>query len=172
MWTKTVLFCSLLLTAILLGAGLAHLFALPNKVSLSASDYLTVQQVYRGWDLLGFAYGGALAATAVLMLRVRQHPYVLASTVVALVALTGSLAVFFAFTYPANLATENWTFLPGNWQELRLQWEYAHAAGAYLDLTAFVCLLVVALAGPRGEARRGHAREETPATAREPVHHA
>lgn len=60
-----VRFLSLLLAAVALGAGLAHLLALPNKIHLSREDYLVVPQVYRGWALLGIVDIGALAATLV-----------------------------------------------------------------------------------------------------------
>ena len=36
-----------------------------------------------------------------------------------------TLLVFFAWTYPANQLTDNWTTIPGNWQQLRHHWEYA-----------------------------------------------
>ena len=32
----------------------AHIFELPNKLGLAPQDYLTVQKIYRGWDLFGF----------------------------------------------------------------------------------------------------------------------
>jgi hypothetical protein len=53
-------------------------------------------------------------------------------------SLAASLTVFFAFTYPANQQTANGTLLPEHWERLRRQWEYSHAAGAVLDLTALV----------------------------------
>ena len=55
-----------------------------------------------------------------------------------------ALAIFFAWTYPANQATANWTVAPPNWAELRLRWEYAHAVNAVLT---FVGLCAVTLAG-------------------------
>ena len=45
---KIALFLSLLFTALALAGGFAHLFELLNKIELSAQDYLTVQQIYRG----------------------------------------------------------------------------------------------------------------------------
>ena len=39
-----------------------------------------------------------------------------------------------------------WAALPANWLSLRLPWEYSHAAGAVLDLAAFVALILAALA--------------------------
>ena len=53
-------FIALLCTALALAPALAHLLELPNKINLSREDYLTVQQIYRGWALLGFVVAGAL----------------------------------------------------------------------------------------------------------------
>jgi hypothetical protein len=53
-------FSSLLFTAL----ALAHLLELPNKIGLARDDYLTVQQIYRGWALLGIVVVAALISTA------------------------------------------------------------------------------------------------------------
>src|SRR5262245_11726978 len=121
MLLKTVRVISLVCTAVIMAGGLAHLFALPNKSGLSRADYLTVQQIYRGWALLGIALGGALVATLILTLLVRAKPKQFALTLTATLCLALGLGVFFAFTYPANQQTLNWTVLPENWQELRRQ---------------------------------------------------
>ena len=131
---------SVLLVAVSMAAGFAHLFALPNKIDLAREDYLTVQQIYRGWALLGIAVIGALVSTLVLAVRVRGSPAAFRLTLAALACVCLSLAVFFLFTYPANQQTENWTMLPENWQALRRQWEYSHAAGAGLNFAALVAL--------------------------------
>jgi hypothetical protein len=70
--TNTFRFLSVLLTAVAMAAGLAHLFALPNKIDLPRADYLTVQQIYRGWALLGITVIGALVSTLVLTILVRE----------------------------------------------------------------------------------------------------
>jgi hypothetical protein len=36
--------------------------------------------------------------------------------------------------------------LPENWEELRYQWEFSHAAGAVLNLIASVLLILFVLA--------------------------
>jgi hypothetical protein len=41
--------------AISFGSALAHLLEMYNKMRLSKSDYLIVQQIYQGWTLLGIA---------------------------------------------------------------------------------------------------------------------
>ena len=136
MTLKIVRFISILFTAIALNAGLAHLFALPNKIGLPRDDYLTVQQIYRGWALLGIVLGVALISTLILTVMVRRKRRTSVPALAALLCLAGSLVVFFTFTYPANQQTENWTILPDDWQKLRSQWEYSHAAGAILYLIA------------------------------------
>jgi hypothetical protein len=45
-------FFSLLFAALALAPALAHLLELPNKINLSRDDYLTVQQIYKGWALV------------------------------------------------------------------------------------------------------------------------
>lgn len=136
MTLRIVAFLAIVLTALALAPGGAHLFALPNKIGLGEADYFTVQQIYRGWALLGIVLFGALAANLAhaLMLRRRGLPFGLALAAFALVAAT--LAIFFAWTYPANVATENWTVVPADWQALRAQWEWSHAANAVLTFLA------------------------------------
>jgi hypothetical protein len=50
---KALYLLAVMLTAIALGAGLAHLIALPNKIGLGADDYLTVQRNYDNWWIVG-----------------------------------------------------------------------------------------------------------------------
>lgn len=133
-------FCALLFVALALGPALAHLLELPNKIGLSRSDYLVVQQVYRGWALLGIVVAGALLSTLMLAIMVRKHRTVFALTLAAFLCIVGVQVIFWAFTFPANQATENWTVLREDWSALRAQWEYSHAAGAVLNLAAFIAL--------------------------------
>jgi hypothetical protein len=125
-----------------MAGGWAHLLELPNKMELSREDYLTVQQIYRGWALLGIAVVGALISTAALtwLHRGEDPPFYLALLATVLIAL--SLVVFFSFTFPVNQATQNWTVLPEGWESLRRQWEYSHAAGAILYFVALASLVL------------------------------
>jgi len=147
---RTVQFIAIILTAIALVPGGAHLSALPNKITLPVDQYFVVQGIYRGWALFGIVLLAAIVAHVehALLMRGRRPRFALA--VVALVLMLASLAVFFIWTFPANQATSNWTVVPDNWEALRTQWEYAHAAGAVL--TFFALCAVVAAALSRGEA--------------------
>lgn len=150
MMLNVLRFASLLLTAVSMAGGFAHLFELPNKINLPREDYLTVQQIYRGWALLGIAVVGALLSTATLAFYVRHTPAEFYLTLAAALCIALSLIVFFLFTFPVNKQTENWTALPENWEALRRQWEYSHAVGAGLYFLA-VTLLTLALLVDRGE---------------------
>lgn len=144
--SKTLIFSSLLFTALTLGPAMAHLLELPNKMSLSREDYLTVQQIYRGWSLLGFIVWGALISTFVLTIRLWNHPGAFMWALIAFLCIAGTQIVFWTFTFPANQATDNWTVLPEHWEKLRRQWEYSHAAGAGLDLIALIALIILVIA--------------------------
>lgn len=141
---KIVSFLALVLTALALAPGGAHLFALPNKIDLAQQPYFIVQGIYRGWALLGIVLIGALLANLVLTIlsRGRGAPFWWALAGFALVGAT--LAIFFAWTYPANQATANWTVAPDNWAALRVQWEYSHAVNAVLTFFA-VCAVALSV---------------------------
>lgn len=138
-------FCSMLFAVLALAPGMAHLFALPNKIGMARNDYLTVQRIYRGWSLLGIVVIAALLSTLILTIMVRHRPTEFVLSLVAFLCIAGTQALFWTFTYPANRQTVNWTTLPENWARLRTQWEYSHAASAVLNLIAVIALICVLL---------------------------
>ena len=138
----TARFFSLLFAALAFAPAFAHLLELPNKIGMSANDYLVVQQIYRGWALLGFVIAGALLSTLASAFMLRHRPRPFALTIVALLCILGAQIIFWSFTFPANQETNNWTSLPPSWEALRAQWEYSHAAGAALNLIALISLIL------------------------------
>lgn len=142
---KSVRFLSLLFTAVGLAPGLAHTLELPNKIDLTDEDYLTVQQIYRGWALLGFVSMGALLSTLTLTILTRKQPKMFALTLVTFLCILSNLIIFFRYTFPVNRQTNNWTELPNDWPALRKQWEYSHAVNAGFYLTALVTLILSVL---------------------------
>jgi hypothetical protein len=142
---RAAYFFSLLLVGLALGPALGHLLELPNKIGLSAEDYLRVQQNYRGWALLGFVVIPEIIATAMLAFALRRRAREFGFALVAFLCVLGAQVDFWAFTYPANVATGQWHMLPANWESLRTQWEYSHAAGAALNLIAFIALILAVL---------------------------
>src|SRR5262245_28841891 len=141
---KVLQFLAVVLTALALIPVGAHLFALPNKIDLDQTDYFIAQNIYRGWALLGIVLIGALLINLALaiMLRARGAPYLLVAINTLCLAIT--LAIFFAFTFPANQATSNWTAIPANWRALRFQWETSHAVNAGITFIGF-CALTLSL---------------------------
>jgi hypothetical protein len=61
---------ALLLTAVSLAGGLAHLLELPHKIRMDRQTYFIVRRMYRGWAFLGVAVLGALVSRLVLLARV------------------------------------------------------------------------------------------------------
>ena len=135
-------FLSLLFVALSLAPSMAHVLELPHKIGMSAADYLIVQQIYRGWALLGVVILVALVSTLVVALLERHERRRFALSGGAFLCLVGAQIVFWVYTYPVNVRTQNWTTLPDNWTSLRAQWEYSHTTGAALTLLAFVLLLI------------------------------
>jgi hypothetical protein len=138
---KSFYFLAIFFAALALGPAMAHLLELPNKINLSREDYLTVQQIYRGWALLGIVVAGALISTLVLSILLSQEPRPFIFSLIGFLCIVGTQIVFWTYTYPANRATQNWTMLPDNWILLRRQWEYSHATSAGLNLLAVAALI-------------------------------
>jgi hypothetical protein len=145
--TTAARFLSLLFCALALAPALAHLLELPNKIGLSRDEYLVVQQIYRGWWLLGVFVFGALLSTLALTILVRRRPAEFAPALIAFLSIAGTQVVFWTFTFPMNQQSANWTILPNHWVAMRMQWEYSHAASAVLNLVALIAVIVSVLAG-------------------------
>ena len=133
---------AIIFTAVAMATAFAHLLGLPNKMHMTREDYLTVQYIYRGWALLGVVVLGALLSTLTLTVLVRSDRRLFIGALIALLCLIGTQIIFWTFTYPINSTTQNWTVVGTNWQALRDQWEYSHAAAACLDFVALVALVV------------------------------
>jgi hypothetical protein len=145
MLVKLFQFSAIILAALSLVPAGAHLFALPGKIDLGAEEYLTVQQIYRGWALFGMVMVAAIVSAGVLAYLVRSQRLVMLLAVAGGLLIAATLVTFFIFIFPANQATENWTTLPANWEELRTRWEYTHATNAVVTFVALAALVLSAL---------------------------
>jgi hypothetical protein len=152
-----VFFVAMLATAVALGGALAHAFELPNKIDLPRDEYFIVQKAYRGWSQLAYVLLVELVSMIALAVLSRRAPFVLWFVVFAILCLLSAQAVFWIYTYPANVATDNWTVIPENWEMHRKQWEYSHALGAAFQLLAMSALIVAALAHAAAEKNEGGA---------------
>jgi hypothetical protein len=138
-------FVAMLSTALALGAALAHLLEMSTKLGLSREQYFVVQSIYSGWDKLAFLLAIEAISIATVIVLARHDFRLLAAACVALACLAAAQVIFWTYTFPANVATQNWTSVPANWEDLRRQWEYSHAAGAIFQMLA-MCALIVAAA--------------------------
>ena len=125
MRVNVLLFWSLLCAALTAAAGLAHLYALPNKLRLNWQDYLAVQQIYRGWALLGIVVIGSLILNLMLTIMLRDDGSVFPLALTAFLCTLASQIVFWLYTFPVNRMTKNWTVVPAGWLQLRSRWEYS-----------------------------------------------
>jgi hypothetical protein len=138
---RASLLASLLFTSLALIPAGAHLLSLPNKIGMSATDYLVAQQAYAGWQFVGIAVVAALVSTALLSWFARETPAILPLALLALACVVATQVVFWTMNFPANQQTANWTQLPDHWQTLRRRWEVGHAIAALLNLMALGFLL-------------------------------
>jgi len=142
---KFVQFAAVVLTALALVPGGAHLLELPNKISLLQDHYFVVQGIYRGWALIGIIVIAALVANLVLAFMQRGRLAASGFALFAALCIAVTLVIFFVWTFPVNQATDNWTTIPANWENwetLRRQWEFSHAINA---VVTFVALCAVTL---------------------------
>ena len=146
---KVIQFLTLVLYTLALVSAGAHFFALPNKIDLAQQTYFIVQRIYRGWALFGFVLFPALAASLVLTVMLRRERAAFWLALAAFLCLAAGLAIFFHWTFPANQATDNWTTVPADWQALRRQWEYSHAANAILTFVGLCCAILSTLVARR-----------------------
>jgi hypothetical protein len=144
------LFVALLATALALGGALAHALELPNKLQLTRDDYFVVQQIYRGWNRLAYLLAIEFAAMLFVAVAHWRRPRMLRPAIAAIACLVAAQAIFWIWTFPANVATRNWTHIPANWEALRTQWEFSHLAGAVFQMLAMCALILAALARGRG----------------------
>ena len=140
---RIVTFLSLVFTALALIPGGAHLFSLLNKIDMPQEQYFIAQRTYDGWWMMAFILIPAMVIDLVYAVMTRAERPAFYFALAGCVCLAATLAIFFAFTYPANVATQNWTVAPADWAQLRSRWEYSHAINAALTFASF-CLIALA----------------------------
>lgn len=157
-------FAALVLTALLLGLGFAHVLELPAKMAYGPALYTQVNHTLYPF----FAYVGApvefaaIIAAVVLAFLVSGRGRTFTLTLSAALLLGAALAVFFAFVQTANVEIATWTAasVPADWMRWRAQWEYGHAAHAALVGAAFgaLCRSVLRDTVTVGRTARGRER--------------
>jgi ABC-type nickel/cobalt efflux system permease component RcnA len=140
----TVRFLAVMFTGCALIAPGAHLFELPRKIRMSEDHYHIVQNIYLGWWVPGLLLPAAMVCNIVLVLTLTDPvAWWLGGIAAALIGI--NLTIFAIWTLPVNRATNNWAKRLANWEELRRQWEYSHAANAGITFLAFCAVTLAAL---------------------------
>ncbi|MFZ5780558.1 MAG: hypothetical protein ACOY4R_10215 [Pseudomonadota bacterium] len=137
-------FVAVILTGLALIAPAAHAFELPNKIGLPKEEYFVVQQIYKGWWMIGLLLPLAFLANVANAMFRRNDSVALTLSIAAAALIALNLLIFLLFTQPANVATRNWTTQPQDWEALRIQWEYSHAVNAVVTFLAFCCAALAA----------------------------
>jgi membrane-associated phospholipid phosphatase len=138
------LFAIVLVALSLVPVG-AHFFELPNKMALPREQYMVVQSIYRGWSLFGIPIIGALAFTLAHTVMVRDNRTAFVLSLAAFLCIGATQVVFWAFTYPINVASQNWTTPPANFEAARWQWESSHAVNAVITFVSLVSITLSAI---------------------------
>jgi hypothetical protein len=154
---KTWRFAAIVLTALLMGLEFAHALELPPKMQYDGPRWVAAQNsLYQlfGWPGPGaWVTLGAVLAAAGLAVLVRDRRPAFQLTLLAAACLVMAFpVVYFGFIEPVNRVIEQATAgsAAPNWQQLRAQWEYAHAANFGLDLVALGALVLSVLAESPG----------------------
>src|SRR5262245_42618442 len=150
-------FVALLLAALGLVPGGAHLLELPVKLGYEPALYAQVTStLYRLFGSVGaFIQVLALILAAALSWRARGDPSFLL-TALGAAALALSLVLWGAPVAPVNAA---WTrvietapsSVPEVYAQLRPRWEYGHVAAVAAWLAGFILLLASSLADPKAK---------------------
>jgi hypothetical protein len=127
----------------------AHFFELANKMSMSQPEYMTVQKIYAGWSFFGIAVIAALLITLMHTFMVRSDRTAFFLSLAAFLCLAATQGIFWTFTYPMNVASNNWTVTPADFEAARRQWEYSHAVNAVLTFVALVTIAASVVTGKR-----------------------
>ncbi|MBD2338147.1 DUF1772 domain-containing protein [Calothrix sp. FACHB-156] len=152
MFLKIWRFITLIIVALFMGLEFAHALELPPKMQYDGALYVTIQNsLYRYFGAPGpgaFITVGAVLCAIALTILVRKHRvafwWTLAGTLCLAIAFP---LIYFLRIEPVNVVIEqaNATSLPNNWQQLRNQWEYAHATNFICSLAGFSALLISVL---------------------------
>ena len=152
--TDVVRMLAVVMVAVCLVPAGAHLAEMPHKLALSPADYMIVQRIYAGWALFGVALVSALVLTlmlAVLEWRMRAARWLALGAFLGLAITQG---IFWAYTYPMNRLTRNWTSMPPDIEMARWQWEVSHAVNAGITLLVLVLIVAAVMVGVRADNRR------------------
>jgi hypothetical protein len=155
---KVLRFVNLLLVALTLGMTFSHALEYPGKAKLDGAEWLTVQHnVYLAFGVVGAIIEvTAILTTWIVFAQIRSWKLARVLTLLAGLATTAALGIWFGWVDPVNTALKAWTpaTMPDNWMSFRDRWEAGHAVSAILFGLAFSALVVAILSETENPQRR------------------
>jgi hypothetical protein len=150
MYLLTWRFITIILVALGLTMGAAHLLELPSKMQYDAEMYAAVTStLYRLFGSVGaFIQLVSILAAAILTFLVRSRP-AFRLTLFATLCLIFSLILWFILVAPVNaewlqVIESTPELVPQAYVQLRDRWEYGHVA-AFIAWFCGFCLLVLSV---------------------------
>jgi hypothetical protein len=148
MMLQTWRFITLLLAALGLTMGAAHVLELPQKMGYDAQMYAAVNTtLYRQFAIVGAVWTvGSIVAAGMLSFIVRARPS-FHLTLAGTVCLALSFGLWLVLVAPVNAEVARVLqsapdTVPSVWMRLRERWEYGHVAAFLAWLTGFSLLLL------------------------------
>lgn len=152
MFLKTWCLITLIFVALFMGLEFAHALELPAKMQYDGAFYVTIQNsLYQYFGAPGpgavITVCAVLSAIALTVL-VRKHRSAFRWALVGTLCLTIAFPlIYFLRIEPVNVVLEQATAssAPTGWEQLRNQWEYAHATNFVFSLAGFIALVISVL---------------------------
>lgn len=147
---RSARFASIMLESFNFGMSFAHVTEMGPKRELRGPEYALVQRIYRRFGRAGsITTPDAISATLLCGALSRDQWKTNAAAAACIAATVG---IWWFLNEPVNREVVEWKpdYLPDDWEQLRDQWEYAHATSAALHALA----LGLVVAGRVREVRR------------------
>jgi hypothetical protein len=165
MGQRLLRFFTLILAAIGLSMGVAHVLELPPRMKYDAELYTAVTStLYRMYGIVGaIAQIGSVLSVGMLCWLLRGRGTTFRLTLAALLALIASIVLWATIVQPVNSewarALADPSTAPAVYIRLRPRWEYGHIAACIAWFVGFALLAWSVLVETTGELRSSAARE-------------
>lgn len=147
MLIKTGRFLTVLFVGLSMGPAICHLLEMPAKMTYDGPFWLKLLQTLYppAFGSIGAIFEvGAVITSIILVFLVRHRKSAIGWTILGAICMVAVHASFWIWIAPVNAKMGVMTpeTLPIDWTSLRNQWEYTHAARAYLHMVALAALVI------------------------------
>ncbi len=140
-----------MLASFSLSLSMTHLLELPQRMQFDQQLWVRVtiiKNIYRLFGTVGATFEIAAILTAIILaFLVRKHGSTFYWTLGGAMLLIMAFVSWIVFIAPMNAEFAKWltTPIPSNWMQYRDQWEYAHAANAFIKIIGLSLLIISVL---------------------------